>query len=445
MTTLSSSSSLSSSTATAVQSTDQKPPPPQQQQQQQQQQPQRQVAASTVFVGPIPPSYPQWHNLIAGGVAGAGARLATAPLDLIRIRAQLERNVTYPRPSMWSSLVNIYQGEGGIVALFRGSVAATYLWIGYSMVQFTFYARIKDGLLEQQRHHQQEQQQQQGQEGEGAVAFGTIWSTQPFFTNQTSIAFFAGAGAGVCATIATYPFDICRTIFAAKGVMIVPTLSAAATTTSTAIATTTSTILSSSSGLATTTTVASTAITSTNFKPPTSLIECATSMYTQKNGGGFKAFFAGVNPAIVQIIPYMGFNFAIYDYLTQGEKGIGLSGYAGSISGAVSKMIVYPMDTVKKRIQVQSVFGTVASTTTSPPTTTIPTTGTVTTRRYTGAIDCFVTMIRQEGIMSLYRGLLPSVLKTTIGSGLSFAFFRMTKNLLEDVHDQYHHHHHQHQ
>jgi Mitochondrial carrier protein len=44
-------------------------------------------------------------------------------------------------------------------------------------------------------------------------------------------------------------------------------------------------------------------------------------------------------------------------------------------------------------------------------------------------------MIRTEGVSSLYRGLVPSVLKTTIGSGLSFTFFRMTKNVLEEVHD----------
>jgi len=121
----------------------------------------------------------------------------------------------------------------------------------------------------------------------------------------------------------------------------------------------------------------------------------------------------------------MGLNFSIYDFLiTQGEDGssksIGLSGYAGSISGAVSKIMVYPMDTIKKRMQIQSVFGA----STSAP-------GVI----YKGMWDCLATIIRMEGVRGLYRGLFPSVLKTTIGSGLSFTFYRTTKNALESIHD----------
>src|SRR5687767_13042578 len=91
-------------------------------------------------------NYPQWHNAVAGGVSGAGARFATAPLDLLRIRRQLERNVIYPRPSLWSSVETIVRQEGGVVALFRGSVPATYLWVGYSAVQFAVYGRAKAWL-----------------------------------------------------------------------------------------------------------------------------------------------------------------------------------------------------------------------------------------------------------------------------------------------------------
>jgi solute carrier family 25 thiamine pyrophosphate transporter 19 len=331
-----------------------------------------------------PPSYPQWHNAAAGAMAGASARLATAPLDLIRIRAQLERGiVTYPRPSLWQKFVTIYKAEGGFLALFRGSVAATYLWIGYSMVQFSVYARIKDYLCDLQEQQQQQQQQQQQHR------------QLPSFLNPTSIAFISGAGAGLCATVSTYPFDICRTIFAARGVVPETTVAAASGSTTTA-----------------------------TFQPPKSLVECATVMYHQPQGrGGFSAFFVGVRPAMVQIVPYMGLNFAIYDALTRGDRRIGLSGYAGSISGAISKMVVYPMDTVKKRLQYQSVFGS------------SPSNGMA--GYYSGMWDCLVTMVRTEGFMSLYRGLVPSVLKTTIGSGLSFTFFRMTKNVLEEVHDHY--------
>lgn len=342
--------------------------------------------------GSFPPillPYPHWHNVLAGAVAGATARLATAPLDLLRIRAQLEREVTYPRPSLWKKLRTIYQQEGGVGALFRGNLAATYLWIGYSAVQFSVYGSIKQELYDIQ----------QQQQLTGSIASDESYSLlDPYvWLSSTSIAFMSGAGAGICATISTYPFDICRTVFAAQGL-------------STTIASTSSTT------------------TSTTFQSPRSLWECASRMYHQSpssggygGGGGIRAFFVGLKPAIVQIVPYMGLNFAIYDSLTQGDRRIGLSGYAGSISGAVSKIVVYPCDTIKKRIQYQSVFGASTSTTAN--------------YYYKGMWDCFVTMIRTEGISSLYRGLVPSVLKTAIGSGLSFTFFRMTKNGLEELHD----------
>ena len=35
-------------------------------------------------------TYPQWHSAVAGAAAGAGSRLLTAPLDLLRIRRQLQ-------------------------------------------------------------------------------------------------------------------------------------------------------------------------------------------------------------------------------------------------------------------------------------------------------------------------------------------------------------------
>lgn len=303
--------------------------------------------------------YPQWHNSAAGAVAGAGARLATAPLDLVRIRRQLDRSVTYPRPSLMSSFATIIRDEGGFFALFRGSLAATYLWVGYSTVQFGVYGHIK------------------------------AWFESyddPTRPHPTIVAFLSGGSAGLCATVATYPFDICRTTFAARGM------------------TPTSSIQSS---------FADPNLSPAAFRPPKSLHEFAMSLYRQK---GLRAFYAGCFPASIQIIPYMGLNFAIYDYATSGDRAIGISAYAGTISGSVSKIIVYPIDTVKKRIQAQAVFGPVGDI-------------------YFGMVDCFAKIWRNEGYRGFYRGLLPSVLKTGIATGLSFSLYRGTKNFLEELHD----------
>ena len=301
-------------------------------------------------------SYPLWHNSVAGAVAGAGARLATAPLDLVRIRRQLDRSVTYPRPSLMSSFSTIIRDEGGVSALFRGSLAATYLWIGYSAVQFGVYGNIKAWF---ESHD------------------------DPLRPHPTLVAFLAGGSAGLCATISTYPFDLCRTTFAARG-------------------------MSSASSIQ-----SSFADPSPTFRPPKSLHGFAVSLYRQK---GIRAFYAGCGSAAIQIVPYMGLNFSIYDALTSGDRAVGISAYAGLISGSVSKIIVYPIDTVKKRLQAQAVFGPIGDI-------------------YFGMADCFTKILKHEGLAGFYAGLLPSVLKTGIATGLSFSLFRATKNLLEHMDD----------
>lgn len=297
--------------------------------------------------------YPQWHNLAAGAVAGAGARLATAPLDLLRIRRQLDKSVIYPRQSLWSSFATIAKDEGGVFALFRGNVAAIYLWVGYSAVQFAVYGRIKEWI---------------------EAKDGTQQS------HPTAVSFVSGAIAGLAATLGTYPFDISRTIFAARGLPQHSLQDAAGT-----------------------------------FRPPKSLYDFAFSLYQQK---GLKGFYAGSGPASIQVVPYMGLNFAIYDYLTEEKRGVGFSAYAGMISGCVSKIIVYPIDTIKKRMQEQAVFGPSGDT-------------------YEGTVDCLLKMSRKEGIRSFYRGLIPSVWKTGIATGLSFSLYRYTKNCLEALHDNW--------
>lgn len=309
-------------------------------------------------------NYPHWHNAVAGGIAGAGSRVATAPLDLIRIRRQLSpRTVTYPSESILTSWINIVRNEGGITALFRGNVAAINLWIGYSAVQFALYNHVK----------------------------AVIKRNDPGDRYHTATTFFSGAVAGLGATLTTYPFDVMRTAFAARGLMQkshhVPF--------SSLVEPDYRTIRQAPA-----------------IEPPKTLLEFAVQVYSNK---GLSGFYAGCGPAAIQIIPYMGLNFMIYDFLTRGDRRVALSAYAGSISGAVSKIVIYPIDTVKRRLQAQSFF--------------------VSERYYRNASHCISSIAKEEGLMGFYKGAFPSVLKTTISSGLTFALFRSTKNLLEHLHD----------
>ena len=291
--------------------------------------------------------YPKWHNIAAGAAAGAGSRFLTAPLDLLKIRRQLHTSSSYtgftgtlkissPKSvaesiknmNVFSNMSQIMKNEGGVKGLFRGNVAATYLWIGYAAVQFSLYARTSNFLSQCQYPIVDVTNY-----SSSSSPFPFLSTNPPAFfqtvlhnigSNPASNAFCSGAAAGVAATLSTYPFDICRTIFAARAV------------------TSSSTSLSSLNAVNNAKDLMSNK--SQQFiqtTGPKSLKEFAQTMY---NKHGIRGFFAGSLPAVIQIIPYMGINFALYDYLIRsvnkdqekyGKKKIdaGGAGMAGFIAG----------------------------------------------------------------------------------------------------------------
>jgi len=342
-----------------------------------------------------PKIYPRWHNIVAGAAAGAGARLLTAPLDLLKIRRQLQQPSTIATAAaaqspkftpfgMITSLHKIVQTEGGFKSLFRGNLAATYLWIGYAAVQFSLYARASDFLISFQMnemgnvspplHLPPPLEPFQKPAQFASDIFSTIGS------NPTAVAFCSGAAAGTAATLATYPFDICRTAFASQKTLSQGTKS----------------------------------------------ISAFFQQAMKNNPQPIRTLFAGSMPATVGIIPYMGLNFALYDYLIKRGNKVKVkdAGAAGAIAGGTSKLIVYPFDTVKKRLQAQafdSFWGNASDKVGKVP--------------YKNMFDCATRVTKEEGISAFYRGLVPTVIKTMTATSLTFAVFTFAKNSLESVHD----------
>ena len=141
-------------------------------------------------------------NILAGAFAGFIARLLTAPLDLLKVRAQLQFHEK-DNLSVIKSLRKIVKDEG-ILSLWKGNVAATYLWIGYAMVQFSSYGLLKswgESLADPTVVCRPTKS-----EISSSSDYSKLW--------KTFVLFMAGAGAGMISTISTYPFDIMRTQFA---------------------------------------------------------------------------------------------------------------------------------------------------------------------------------------------------------------------------------------
>ena len=83
------------------------------------------------------------NDILAGAFAGAFARLLTAPFDVLKIRFQLQSKDNRKYTSIIQSIQTIIREEG-VYSLWKGNISATWLWITYSMIQFSCFGFLKN-------------------------------------------------------------------------------------------------------------------------------------------------------------------------------------------------------------------------------------------------------------------------------------------------------------
>ncbi|ESZ93762.1 thiamine pyrophosphate carrier 1 [Sclerotinia borealis F-4128] len=142
------------------------------------------------------------QSMIAGATAGLIARFMIAPLDVVKIRLQLQsHSASDPLSQRDLRGSPIYKGtlptikrifqEEGLPGLWKGNIPAELMYVSYSAIQFTTYRSVTLALQDAAGEHRMP---------------------------AAAESFIAGASAGAVATTATYPLDLLRTRFAAQGV-----------------------------------------------------------------------------------------------------------------------------------------------------------------------------------------------------------------------------------
>jgi hypothetical protein len=90
---------------------------------------------------------------------------------------------------------------------------------------------------------------------------------------------------------------------------------------------------------------------------------------------------------------------------------------SGASAGTLAKMVLYPLDLVRHRLQVNAFLRR----------------GFGSTTRHKGMFRAIAGIIRKESVFGLFKGLYPSLIKAAANSGCSFLFYELFLNLLRDM------------
>lgn len=202
------------------------------------------------------------------------------------------------------------------------------------------------------------------------------------FTKSTidgRTAFLAGSVSGVVSTAVTYPFDIIRTQMAVRG------------------------------------------------RASMSFTSIVSDTLRREGPAGL---FHGIRPSLVQTAIYMGCNFMVYEQCVRSMRsawgGNGdeetsslVMGASGVVAGMVSKLIAFPADTLKKRIQANQIRRDLLTPSQR-----------MGVKDIGGAYNCARIIASTEGVSAFYGGVGTAMVKAAVAAGVAYPLYAYFQKLL---------------
>ncbi|KAL6534317.1 hypothetical protein OROHE_013242 [Orobanche hederae] len=303
-----------------------------------------------------PPQQPQISQigtvpqLLAGGIAGAFSKTCTAPLARLTILFQVQ--------GMHSDVATMSKpciwrealriaNEEGFRAFWKGNLVTIAHRLPYSAANFYSYEQYKSIL-----------RSIPGLDGQGRSPHADVF-----------VHFVGGGLAGVTAASATYPLDLVRTRLAAQR----------------------------------------NAIYYQGIRH---------ALHTICRDEGFLGLYKGLGATLLGVGPSIAISFSVYESLRSSwhsrrpnDSTILVSLACGSLSGIASSTATFPLDLVRRRMQLEGAGGRA--------------------RVYnTGLFGAFRHIIRVEGFRGLYRGIMPEYYKVVPSVGIVFMTYETLKKLL---------------
>lgn len=135
---------------------------------------------------------------------------------------------------------------------------------------------------------------------------------------------------------------------------------------------------------------------------------------------GTLSLWKGMVPTLQGIIPYAGVNFAVFETLkvyspkneTTGQIPTVYKLLCGGLAGAIGQTVSYPWDVVRRRMQTAGFAAGVPN------------------FEYRGSWSTMKTIVRNEGLAALYRGISINFWKVTPAVSISFTVYDYLKGYL---------------
>ena len=317
---------------------------------------------------------PQWRDAVAGAGAGVFSRTVMAPLERLKLLKQLQTTTKHAtlvthQPSVWRILMQVYH-EQGLFSFWRGNLPAAIRVAGTASINFTCMDYYKRLLVEQ-----------------GLVS-GTT-STQER-TSKFLISLLAGGMAGATSTSIMYPFEFARTRLAMD--MGKDDVKSLLTTTKAATGTT---------------------IAKPTPREYNGMGDVLTKII-QSDGplGLYRGYGIALFGGIFYRVLYLG-GYDIVKNELNGSTSSSGGGWTSRIVAAqtislVSGTLSYPLDSVRRRMMMQSGTANAGGVATAVP--------------YRNSWQCIAYIWRTEGLAGFYLGLGPNLLRSVGGALLLVAY-----------------------
>uniref|UniRef100_A0A6V7QTI1 Graves disease carrier protein n=1 Tax=Ananas comosus var. bracteatus TaxID=296719 RepID=A0A6V7QTI1_ANACO len=135
--------------------------------------------------------------------------------------------------------------------------------------------------------------------------------------------------------------------------------------------------------------------------------------------GGVRSLYRGVGPTLIGILPYAGLKFYIYEELKsqvpeEYKKSVILRLSCGALAGLFGQTLTYPLDVVRRQMQVQS----------RQPMNHLG------GPRITGTLQGLYTIVHNQGWKQLFAGLSLNYVKVVPSVAIGFTAYDMMKTLL---------------